>query len=229
MDAAEIPVKYYALDLSEASLERNVNKLRAVGYKHVECAGLYGTFDDVKKWAGNVSEPIWYLSLGSIFGNDEFHIAVRDLREWRDTMRPQDRMLIGLDGCQDKDRVWRSYNTPIPGKPNLVRHGLDLSNDILGHTWYRPEQWAVEGVSELQASVCTHQWVVTAQEENHCEALDFHANKGDQILTTKWFKWDPEGMKRQFDAAGLEQVDLWKSPTGPFCESISDILSRPSH
>lgn len=185
------------------------------------CAGLYGTFDDVKKWAAGVSEPILYLSLGSIFGNDEFDIAVRDLRGWKDTMKPEDRMLIGLDSCQDKDQVWRSYNTPIPGKPTLVEHGLEVSNIILGHTWYRPDQWRVTGVSEHQGSLCTHQWVITALEENTCEPLGFHAEKGERILTTKWFKWDADGMQRQFHDSGLEQIAHWKSPTGPFSGSMS--------
>lgn len=217
LEEAQKPVRYFALDLSSDSLERNLARLRAAGYKHVQCAGLCGTFDDVRAWAAAVSDPIWYLSLGSIFGNDEFDIAVRDLRVWSSAMRPQDRMLIGLDGCRDPERIWKSYNTPIPGKPSLVEHGLQVSNAILGHAWYRPEDWEVRGVTEVIDSVCTFRWVVRALREVSSEALGLHFAAGDEILTTRWFKWDPDGMQRQFDHSGFQQVAYWQSPSGPFC------------
>ncbi|KAL2126944.1 hypothetical protein VTI74DRAFT_11581 [Chaetomium olivicolor] len=62
LDAARIPVKYCALDISDVSLTWNLSKLNAAGYKHVEC-------------------PTFYISLGSVFANDEFDIAVWDLWE----------------------------------------------------------------------------------------------------------------------------------------------------
>lgn len=229
LEASHKPVKYYALDLSELALKRNLEKLQAACYKHVACNGLWGTFDDVRKWATDVSEPIWYMSLGSIFGNDEFDVAVRDLRTWSNAMRPQDYMLLGVDGCPDKERIWKSLNTPIPGMPNLVEHGLALSNTILGHTWYRPEEWEVFGVCEQLGPVCTHQWVIRALKDTACDALGFHASKGDEIYTVKWFRWGPDGMKKQFDHSDFEQVASWKSPTGPVCKYPSSSTSSTAN
>lgn len=219
LESTQTPVKYYALDLSDHALRRNLAKLKEAAYQNVEIAGLWGTFDNVKAWAAEVSGPIWYLSLGSIFGNDEFDIAVKDLQMWRASMCPQDRMLLGVDGCPDKEKVWKSLNTPIPRMPSLVEHGLELSNSILGHTWYRPGEWEISGVSEERESVITHQWVVRALEDTACEALGFSAPAGEEILTVKWFRWGPEGMKKQFDHSGFEQVAYWESPKGPLCTS----------
>lgn len=218
LEAAGKEIQYYALDLSDHALRRNLAKLRAMAYQHVRCSGLWGTFDDVRTWAANEARPIVYLSLGSIFGNDEFDIAVRDLRVWRDALRRQDLMLLGVDGSPDPDQVWKSLNTRVPGVPHLVEHGLALSNAILGHEWYRPHQWQLAGVCKKHDAVCTHQWVVTAVEDNVCAPLGFRAAKGEQIRTVKWFRWGPDGMRRQFDAAGLELVGSWSSPTGPVCK-----------
>lgn len=128
----------------------------------MQCIGLWGTFDDAKSWAATVEVPLWFVSLGSIFGNDEFDIAVRDLRAWRDIMKPHDRMLLGVDGCADKDRVWESLNEPAPGMGSLVANALELSNKILGYDWFKAQDWSITGEAEELEDVVTHQWVARA-------------------------------------------------------------------
>lgn len=183
LEAARKPATYYALDLSDEALRRNLEKLISCGYQYVKCVGLWGTFDDVKGWVITVAEPLWFVSLGSIFGNDEFEIAVRDLRAWTDIMQPEDRMLLGVDGGPDKDRVWQSLNEPAPGMGSLVANALELSNKILGHEWYNPEDWSITGEAEQLENVVTHQWVARALKNIHCEALGLHIAEGEEIRT----------------------------------------------
>jgi uncharacterized SAM-dependent methyltransferase len=221
IESTQKPVTYYALDLSYESLQRQLEKLDCAKYEHVKCVGLCGTFEDVRGWAAQRDQPVFFMSLGSIFGNDDFDIAVQDLRLWSDSMREGDRMLIGLDACQDNDRIWRSYNTKLAGKPTMVEHALELSNTLLGHTWYRPEQWDITGVTEKLEHVSTHQWIAQATVDVHCEALQLQIPTGEQIRTTKWFKWGPDGISRQLEESQLRQISQWKSPTGPFCKHDS--------
>lgn len=62
-------IDYYALDLSEAELERTLAQLPA--YKHVRSHGLLGTYDDGRDWLkqpSNLSRTKCILTLGSSIG-----------------------------------------------------------------------------------------------------------------------------------------------------------------
>ncbi|KAE8152373.1 histidine-specific methyltransferase [Aspergillus avenaceus] len=207
-------VHYYALDISRKPLESVLAKLPTT-YQVVKYTGLWGTFDNLRAWCGNIQEPKWFLSLGSIFGNDEFQIATNDLRKWVSVMRPQDRMLLGLDGCDDDEKVWRSYNDTKDCWHRMIRNGLELSNKVLGHEWYRPEDWEVIGVTQRRSPTLTHQWVARATRVVQCEPLGLYLSPGEEIITNEWYKYGPDGMQKQFDAVGFANVGQWKSPSGP--------------
>ena len=62
-------IDYYALDLSEAELERTLAQLPA--YKHVRSHGLLGTYDDGREWLKQpsiLSRQKCILTLGSSIG-----------------------------------------------------------------------------------------------------------------------------------------------------------------
>ncbi|KAE8385111.1 histidine-specific methyltransferase [Aspergillus alliaceus] len=210
-------VHYYALDISRKALENVLAKL-PTSYQYVKYTGLWGTFDNLRAWCGNIQEPRWFLSLGSIFGNDEFQIAINDLKKWVSVMRPQDRMLLGLDACDDDEKVWRSYNDVKDCWHRMIRNGLALSNKVLGHEWYRPEDWEVIGVCHRRSPTLTHQWVARATRTVHCEPLGLYLAQGEEIVTNEWYKYGPDEMQKQFDAVGLSNVAQWKSPSGPVCK-----------
>jgi uncharacterized SAM-dependent methyltransferase len=176
---------------------------------------LCGSFNDVREWCTKFKRPIWFLSLGSIFGNDEFKVAVHDLEMWSSIMRPCDRMLLGLDGCKEKEKVWRSYNDSLKTWDRMIRNGLALSNEILGHQWYRPEDWEITGSCKDGPR---HRFIIRARNAVRCDALNLMILPGDEILTTEWFKYGPEEMQLQFQAAGFRKVNQWKSPSGDFCK-----------
>ncbi|KAK4032198.1 hypothetical protein C8A01DRAFT_20702 [Parachaetomium inaequale] len=86
LDQSQKSIQYYGLDLSLEALRSNISKL-AASFKHVQCHGLWGTFDDARRYAPTLSpasSPRWFLSLGSILGNDFPMPAVGILRSWRD-------------------------------------------------------------------------------------------------------------------------------------------------
>ncbi|KAB8267142.1 hypothetical protein BDV30DRAFT_244586 [Aspergillus minisclerotigenes] len=134
-------VHYYTLDISRKALENVLAKLPA-SYKVVKYTGLWGTFDNLRAWCGNIQEPKWFLTLGSISGNDEFQIAINEL----------------------KKLVWRSYNDVNDCWHRMIRNGLALSNKVLGHEWYRPEDWEVIGVCHRRSPTLTHRCVARATE-----------------------------------------------------------------
>lgn len=215
LEAAGKNVQYFALDLSRASLERSMEQLPS-SWKHVRCYGLWGTFDDVLAWSKAVAGPKWFLSLGAIFGNDRFEVAVASLAEWAQVLRPQDRMLVGMDACKDEQKVWQSYNDAEGVWHQFIRNGLAHSNQILGHSWYRAEDWDISGVYEDCPS--RHRYVLRAVRDVDCDPLELHSIAGEEIVSYECFKYDPDEMRRQFAQAGLEEIKTYKAPSEPICK-----------
>jgi len=156
------------------------------------------------------------MSLGSMFGNDHFDAAVGRLREWAAIMRPQDRMLLGLDSTQDREVIWKSYHDEEGLFHGFIENGLLWSNELLGHEWYKPGDWTITG--EFQEFPLMHHFVIRANRDSQCEALGLSVRKGEKVICYEGFKYEPHMMQKQFAAAGLVNTKLWKSPSGRICE-----------
>lgn len=192
-------------------------------YQFVQCFGLWGTFDDAFAWAREIQQQqpsIWYLSLGSFFGNDHFLAAVERLGAWRSAMRREDRLLIGMDAQDNGAAVWASYHDKCGVLEQFMRNGLHNSNDILGHQWYKDEEWEVTGLLE-EGSPITHKFVFRALCDVVCPGLDLRFDKGDEIDCYEVFKYGPDEMRKQFAAAGLVEITAFKAPQAPFCKHDS--------
>jgi L-histidine Nalpha-methyltransferase / hercynylcysteine S-oxide synthase len=69
LEDAKKDVDYYALDLDKRELERTLAQVPA--FRHVQCHGLHGTYDDGREWLKNssvASRPKCVMSLGSSIG-----------------------------------------------------------------------------------------------------------------------------------------------------------------
>jgi len=213
---------YYALDLSRPALEENMRQLvpsYRIGhrYEFVQCFALWGTFDDAYSWAKKiVDKPRWFCSLGSQFGNDHFDDAVAFLSKWAQIMRPEDRMLIGMDGSEDKEEIWHSYHDSQGLFEEFIRNGYTHSNTVLGSSWYRDEDWDICGV--MQDDPLMHRWVIRAKRDVIDASLGLAFEPGDEIDCYEAFKYGPAVMHRQFAQAGLEVVATWKAPSALICK-----------
>ena len=131
-------------------------------------------------------------------------------------MRPEDRMLLGLDACQDEDVIWKSYHDDEGLFNDFVRNGLMHSNAVLGHDWYRDDEWEISG--ELQTVPLMHHFAITALRDVVCEPLGIFFPKGQKLVCYEGFKYEPRKMHKQFSAAGLKPRQTWKSPSGRICK-----------
>ena len=214
-----IPVKYFALDLSKPALEETMRVL-APRYKFLQTFALWGTFDDAFAWAKKEMTPhaaIWYITLGSIFGNDEFGAAVDRLAEWRSIMRNEDRMLLGVDALDKATAVWDSYHDDANVFEQFMRNGLRHSNLVLGHVWYRDDDWDVTGSLEEGPPVI-HTFIFRARRDVACPELGLTFLRGDEINCFEAFKYGPERMRAQFAAAGLKEIATFEAPGEPICK-----------
>jgi uncharacterized SAM-dependent methyltransferase len=221
----QIPVDYYANDLSRETLVASMQQLGR-RYRYVRCAGLWGSFEDVRVWAKKLDRPKCIISLGSMLGNDHFDKAVARLRSWVDIMQPHDRMLLGLDATQDKTDIWKSYHDDKSLFYDFVRNGFAHSNQVLGHDWYRADDWIISGA--FQDEPLMHHFTMTAVRDVECEPLGLSFPKNQKIICYEGFKYDAPAMAKQFTAAGLKPIQTWTSPSGRISKSSRHLVHLPT-
>lgn len=216
-------VTYFALDLSRSVLEEDLRKL-AKGYQYVRCFGLWGSFDDGLTWSKFINTPKWFLSLGSSLGNDFFEPATKRLSWWADSMGPQDRMLLGMDAHEDIAEIWTSYHDSQGIFERFIRNGLENSNKVLGHTWYREDDWTIVGL--FQEKPIMHRFAIRAKRDITYDPLGLKFSEGDEIDCYEAFKYGPDIMRQQFERVGFEELAIWKAPSAPICKSRSTCFPR---
>jgi uncharacterized SAM-dependent methyltransferase len=61
-------------------------------------------------------------------------------------------MVIGLDGCQDPDKVYHAYNDRGDVTHNFTMNGLQHANQLLGHEAFNIADWEATGEYDKQGS-----------------------------------------------------------------------------
>ncbi|KAH0559374.1 hypothetical protein GP486_004108 [Trichoglossum hirsutum] len=220
IEAIQTPIRYFALDLSRQALEECMRQLES-SYRFVSCFGLWGSFDDALRWSAHVSSPRWFLSLGSIFGNDWLEPAVARLATWARAMRPQDRMLLGMDARECRQQIWDSYHDEEGLFKRFIRNGMYHANRVMDCEWYRDEDWEVEGV--MMEEPIMHRFVIRAVRDVGSEKLGVRFAKGDEIDCYEAFKYDPAIMHGQFEKVGLMELAIFKAPASPIYEYLLSV------
>ncbi|CAN8095708.1 unnamed protein product [Discula destructiva] len=207
-------ITYYALDLSRESLELALDGVGS-GYTKVECCGLWGNWDKGIEWSTRTldeSRPRLYLSLGSIFGNDHIEPAIARLKSWSEVALDSCRssMLLTMDATMDKEKLMASYNDNGGLYESFIRNGFRHTNRILGEDWYKDEDWEHRG--ELQDEPRMHRSVMRAKRVVKIVSVGLRVEEGTELDCYENFKYSPEVMEKQFEAAGLTKMKTWKAP-----------------
>ncbi|KAK2735817.1 hypothetical protein FQN57_001094 [Myotisia sp. PD_48] len=219
LDSLGVEVNYFALDLSNRALQKTMERLVPT-FAYVKCFGLWGSFADGLEWLKTVHSPKFIMSLGSMFGNDEFKLAVSRLREWKAVMGPNDYMLLGLDACTHPADLWASYHDNGMVWESFIRNGLEYSNEVLGHVWYREEDWEVSGRIDCNPDVL-HRFSIIAKRDIRCPELGLYFAANESVDFFEAWKYPPGRMSSQFKMAGFDLRACWQAPGGrPFYEYL---------
>lgn len=146
-ERARKDIDYYALDLSRPELERTLAEVEGQ-YKHVRCHGLLGTYDNGLAWLKrpeNLQKPKCILWMGSSIGNLSPTEAADFLKGFSGILGDEDSMLIGVDACQDKDKVYHAYNDKEGKTLEFYYNGLINANKHLGKEIFSRADWTVIG------------------------------------------------------------------------------------
>ena len=150
LDAIELlkkRVDYYALDLSKPELHRTLAAV-PTHYHYLRCRGLFGTYQDGLTWLERPERrgrPKWILSLGSSIGNFDRDEAASFLQGFANKLGRKDAIMVGLDACQDKDKVYHAYNDKFGKTHEFLLNGLRHANRLLGKEAFQPGDWKVIG------------------------------------------------------------------------------------
>jgi EasF-like predicted methyltransferase len=175
------------LDLSHPELERTLAAVEG-RYKHVHCRGLLGTYDDGLVWLTkpeNLRRPKCILWMGSSIGNLNRLEAADFLKGFSRILRDQDTMLIGVDACQDRDKVLHAYNDGEGKTHEFILNGLDHANTLSGREIFRKGEWKVIGEYDEEAG--RHQAFVSPVRNVMVEGVSVEA--GERIRIEESYKY----------------------------------------
>ncbi|KAL8712928.1 MAG: hypothetical protein Q9220_002786 [cf. Caloplaca sp. 1 TL-2023] len=206
LDALEISKKcvdYYALDLSEPELRRTISAVPKQ-YEFVQCHGLLGTYDDGLNWLrapDRQRQPKWILSLGSSIGNFNREEAAVFLQGFADTMGDIDSMLVGLDACQDNEKVYHAYNDKWGTTHEFILNGLLHANALLNKPVFRVQDWRVIGKYDEAAG--RHQVFYSPVKDLTVDGVPIRA--GERIRVEESYKYSTTQSNDLWHQAGLVQ------------------------
>lgn len=212
---------YLALDISRTSLDKSIDYLIS---KHsdadsvVTCAGLWGTFDHGLEHVAAISTPRLFLSLGSVLCNDEWPTALAHLRNWARILRPDDSILIGMDGhmCpSQRDKLWAAYHSCDELFRTFFLNGFAHANRLLGEEAFREEDW--EFLAELEEEPTTrHRFYFKAKRDIRIESVGRVIHKGEEL---DWFdshRYGEDAVLLMCSKAGLAVDKVWQAPGSEF-------------
>ncbi|KAF5537263.1 hypothetical protein FNAPI_11460 [Fusarium napiforme] len=220
-EKGKVPAKYLALDISRSSLNHNVKYLveqHPSPESSVTCAGIWGTFGDGMSYIQKISTPRLFLSLGSVLCNDPWPEALSHLKFWADALRPDDLLLIGMDGHtlpNNKEKIWNAYHSCDDLYHKFFLNGFKHANRLAGEEWFREEDW--ELLAQLEDEPTTrHRFFFRAKKDVKLKKMSRIIQKGEEF---DWFdshKYGEDNVRLMCYKAGLSVIDVWQAPGSEF-------------
>ncbi|EGU80749.1 hypothetical protein FOXB_08789 [Fusarium oxysporum f. sp. conglutinans Fo5176] len=217
----KVLAKYLALDISRSSLNHNVKYLveqHPSPESSVTCAGIWGTFGDGMSYIQKISTPRLFLSLGSVLCNDPWPEALAHLKFWADALRPDDLLLIGMDGHtlpNNKEKIWNAYHSCDDLYHKFFLNGFKHANRLAGEEWFREEDW--ELLAQLEDEPTTrHRFFFRAKKDVKLKKMSRIIQRGEEF---DWFdshKYGEDNVRLMCYKAGLSVIDVWQAPGSEF-------------
>lgn len=221
MNKGKKDIDYYALDLSQPELERSLSAVDGA-YEHVRCQGLFGTYDDGLAWmkkTANLARPKCILWMGSSIGNLGRTDAGDFLKRFSEVLRGQDSMLIGIDACQESEKVYHAYNDKRGKTHEFVLNGLMHANKIMEKKVFRKEDWKVIG--EYDEAAGRHQAFISPVRDVMVEGTLIKA--GEKIRVEESYKYSLSQSNELWQHAGLTAQAIFGDKTNKYRELASFI------
>lgn len=219
-EAAKKRVEYYALDLSLSELRRTFAQLDTNAYHYVNFQALHGTYDDALSWLKKSRRDgitTCVMTMGSSIGNFTREGAAQFLASFKNALTAPDLVLVGLDGCQQPERVFRAYNDSQHTTERFYRNGLAHANHVLGYEAFKQDEWMVEGFYDEKSNRHQASYVALSTITNR----DFSFAEGEKIHFEDAYKYAEVESDQLWHAAGLIPQMTYSNSLGDYCKYLS--------
>ena len=202
--------------MSLPELHRTFSLLDTHAYKHVIFRGLHGTYDDGLAWlnndVGEARQPCCVMSLGSSIGNFTPDEAANFLADFARVLTPADYLLVGLDACQDPDRVFKAYNDSKKVTEHFYRNGLESANRLLGSQVFDQKDWRTEGIYDERH----HKHYASYVPLKDVRHKEFSISVGEKIQFEHSYKYSKSESDQLWHSAGLVHQMAYANHTGDY-------------
>ncbi len=137
--------------------------------------------------------------MGSSIGNIDRAEAADFLKEFSKALRDQDSMLIGIDACQESDKVYHAYNDKQGTTHEFILNGLIHANRLMGKEVFRKDDWKVIG--EYDELAGRHQAFYSPIKDVAVEGTLIRA--GEKIRVEESYKYSVLQINELWQRAGL--------------------------
>ena len=188
-------------------------------YQHVRCHGLLGTYDDGLAWLKKTArgKPKCVLWMGSSIGNFDRTEAADFLKGVSEVLHDKDFMLIGIDACQESDKVYHAYNDKQGVTHEFILNGLVHANKLMGKEWFKKADWKVIGEYDEMAG--RHQAFYSPVKDVVVE--ETLIRRGEKIRIEESYKYSMLQEKELWQGAGLMARARFGERSNKYRELIS--------
>lgn len=152
--------------------------------------------------------------MGASIGNFNRMEAANFLKEYARILQPNDVMLIGLDACQNEEKVFQAYNDRDGITHKFIRNGLLHANKLLGKEVFRKHDWKIVG--EYNCTLQCHQAFYMATRDVLVEDVKIRA--GEKIRVEESHKYSAAQSRELWEVAGLKPEDSFGNQTDDYRE-----------
>ena len=210
-----------------AELVRTLELVPQGTFRHVKCAGLWGTYDDGLAWLKrpeNVRRPKAILSMGSSIGNFTPGEATSFIAQFAAELTYDDTMLVALDGSQDPEKVFDAYNDRGDVTHEFTMNGLKHANRLLGYEAFILTDWEAVGEYDRQGS--RHRAFVVPKTD--VTVAGVFIKKSEKVRIEESYKWPADEAERLFRYSGAKSGVMagtsFSNEEGTYCEFSARLL-----
>jgi L-histidine N-alpha-methyltransferase len=208
-------LSYTPIDISGDFLRASAATLLRE-YPELTITAVAGEYRDALPALPEPTDPHLFLFLGSNIGNFETADAIDLLRDLRARLRPQDRVLVGVDQVKAVPVLEAAYDdaagvTADFNKNLLVRINHELGADFDPESWEHRAPFVAEKTRVEMWLISQTDQTVTLHTADGDE-LSFLFRKGDGIHTENSHKYTPESFRALCHAANLDIRHSWTDP-----------------
>lgn len=177
--------------------------------------GLHGTYDDGLVWLKrpeNLAKQSCILFMGSSIGNFTHAEAADFLKSFSDVLGSNDTMIIGLDACQDRDKVYHGYNDKEGKTREFYLNGLAHLNTLLGKKVFEAGKWDV--VTTYDEAAGRHQAFYVPATDTMVDGASVKA--GEKILFEECYKYSQEKSTELWQNSGFVAREVFGNSTDDY-------------